>query len=89
MDFAGLTPDLIAQLGFAGVVSYGAVGVIGMWRKDLTTQQKVLLLGAIAFIVSFIPADFGNIILNHLKVALAVAFGMTATSTVANKIGGK
>jgi len=88
MEFAGLNPEMIAQVGFVGVVSYGLVGAVGLWKKDMTSREKFILLLAVAFGISFVPTSIGNVIADNFKIALAVATGMHTVNTVANKVGG-
>ena len=82
--------DVIFQYGLAGVVAYGMVGVItyilrGRFAIDLGSHEKLFLLIAIAFGVSFVPADLGNMLLNHIKDAVTIGFAIHSANTVLNK----
>ena len=79
----------VLEIGFVGLASYGAVAAVGMWKKDLTSQQKFLLLGGFAFVFGFVPADIGNFVLNHVKEAITTATVITTGNVVINKMSGK
>ena len=83
--------DLIFQYGLQGVIAYGIVGLINLalYRKGIIfiAEYKLALLIFIAFLVGFVPADLGNMLLDKIKIAVEVGFGISALNTVANKIG--
>ena len=86
--------DLLFQYGLQGIIAYGIVGLIILvlkkrFNQDLDTDVKLYLLIGIAFAVGFVPKDFGNMLLNHIKDAVAVGFGISALNTGVNKLGGK
>ena len=74
------------NLGLAGVVSFGVVGVVTRFVK-LTSDVKVALLVVVAFAVGFVPVDLGNDIFNRVKEAVAIGLGVHATWTAIK--GGK
>ena len=78
----------LASLTFLGLVGYGVVGVISYFKEDLDKRVKFLVLFLVVGAATFIPTDLGNILLEKAKMALEVAFAMTATGTLAKKIGG-
>lgn len=81
IDFASLT--------LAGLAVLGAVNVATIFKPTLSSKSKFILSLVVAFAVSFVPADFGNIILNHLKDAITVALAASGTYKIASKAGGQ
>lgn len=83
--------DAIFQLGLQGVIAYGAVGITTIILKkrfnvDLDSDVKLSLLIGIAFVVGFVPADLGNMILNRIKDAVAVGVTIHSGNTIINKL---
>lgn len=74
---------------FVVLSTVGFVNAIGFWKKDLTSVQKFIISLSFAFVVSFVPQDIGNFILNKAKDAIAVALIASGGYKVATKIGGK
>ena len=60
---------------FIMLMSFGAVSAVNFWKKQ-TPKINFLLSMGFAFIFGFVPADFGNIIANHVKEAIAVALSV-------------
>lgn len=83
-----INTDLV-NLTFLGLVGYGVVGVISWKLPNLDKTMKFVILVSVVLLASFIPAELGSIILEKAKLALGVAFAMTATGTLANKVGGQ
>lgn len=86
--------DALFQYGLQGVLAFGTVGAISLiikkrFGKDLDGDIKLYLLVLLAFAFGFIPADFGNLVLEKLKVAVAIGVGVNALNTAFNKVGGK
>lgn len=80
MDFASLT--------LAGLVAIGVVNVITMFKPDLDSRVKFAISAVAAFIVTFIPPELGNVILEKAKEAIMVAFAASGTYRLATKAGG-
>lgn len=78
--------DQIFQFGLQGVIAYGVVGVLMYFKKDLPSQVKFSFLFVIAFAVGFIPTNLGNVLLNHIKDAAGVAFGIHAFYSMSKNI---
>jgi len=82
----------IFQYGLQGVIAYGTVGVISLIADKkaffIPSEVKFALLVGIAFLVGFIPADLGNMLLNHIKEAVAIGLAVNSFNTFAKKIGG-
>lgn len=80
MDLTGVT--------LAGLAAVGVVNVITFFKPDLSSQIKFALSFVSAFlIISLVPADLGNIILEYAKQALVIAFAMSGTYKIATKVG--
>lgn len=81
----------ILNFGLQGIIAYGVVGLVSLLLKkkdiELDPDIKLYLLVGIAFLVGFIPADLGNVIFNHIKEAVGIAFAISTFNTVANKVG--
>lgn len=79
----------IQNLTLTGLAAIGAVNVVTFFRPDLDSKIKFTLSLIVAFLVTFIPADLGLIILDKIKEALLVAFAASGTYKLADKIGGE
>lgn len=55
------------------LVVIGAVNVVGFYYPNLDSKIKFALSIVIAFLVSFIPAEIGSVILEKLRDAITVA----------------
>lgn len=78
----------IASLTLASFVAIGIVNVISFFQPDMDSRLKFTLSLVAAFAVTFVPAELGNVILDHLKTALTVAFLASGTYRIAQKVGG-
>lgn len=76
-----------ATLAMLAVV--GAVNVLTIFRPYSSSQEKFILSVVVALVISFIPADLNNLILNKLKDALTLAFTGSGAYKIAQKAGGK
>jgi hypothetical protein len=89
MDLTALNGILSGSYIFA--LTFGAVSSINIFYKELDSKQNLALSFIFALIFAFIPADFGNIILNRVKDAVGVAVGLNGTyqffSGIVKKIG--
>lgn len=80
MDFSDIT--------FIGLISLGFVNVVGFYFPLMDSKLKFGLSVAVAFSLTFVPAELGNIILDKAKLALGVAFGASGIYKLATKAGG-
>lgn len=78
----------LLNFGLSGIVAYGAVSVVSHFVR-VTSEQKFALLVIIALAVGFVPVDLGNSIFNHIKEAVAVAFGVQTLHTVSKRMAGE
>lgn len=64
----------LSQATFIGLMTIGFVNVF-TWVFPSVTDPRVKFTAAVAvaFGLSFVPADLGNVLLTHIKLALEVA----------------
>lgn len=80
----------LQSLTLAGLAAVGIVNVVSFFRPTLDSKVKFALSFASAFLViALVPVDLGNIILEHAKEALVIAFAMSGTYKIASKAGGE
>ena len=76
-------------MGFAGLVAVGAVNVVTWFRPDLKPEHKFAISFVAALVVTFIPPELGNILLNKVKIALEASLGVSGMYKISQKAGGK
>ena len=90
--------EALADLGFVGLLSFGAVAITDFFLKDnkkftFGSKEKAIALVVFAFIFGFVPAEFGNAIAERIKDAVYIGASVTAIYTggknVLSKIGSK
>lgn len=79
----------LTNVTFIGLITLGAVNVITFFRPDLDSRVKFALSVVIAFGLTFVPADTGSMILEKLKLALEIGFGMSGVYKLATRAGGR
>jgi hypothetical protein len=72
----------------AGLACIGVVNVVTMWKPNLDSRVKFGIALITAFGILFVPQDFGNIILEKLKLAIEIAFASSGTYKLLSKAGG-
>jgi len=72
----------------AGLVAIGAVNVVSMWKPDMDSRLKFAISFLVAFLVLFVPADLGNMILDKAKEAIIIALSASGVYKLTQKIGG-
>lgn len=81
----------LTTVGFVALMSFGIVAIIN-FKWKLTSMQNFWLSVGCAFLLGFVPADFGNMILNRIKDAISIGLSLTgaykALQGVAKKVGG-
>jgi hypothetical protein len=70
MDF--LQSVDVSAWGFVALATFGAVAAVN-FKWKLSPTQNYLLSVPFAFVFLFVPADFGSLIANRIKEAIAVA----------------
>lgn len=80
MDFQSMT--------LAGLVAVGVVNVLTMWKPSMDSKLRFAISALAAFVVTFVPPDMGNMILEKAKDALMVAFAASGAYKIAQKTGG-
>lgn len=63
----------LLEMSLPMLIAIGVVNVVSM-KVAMTSAQKWGLSFLVAFVVGFVPAELGNVILEHIKNALGVAF---------------
>ena len=80
----------LTTISFVGLMSFGIVAVIN-FKWKLNSMQNFWLSVGCAFLLGFVPADFGNMILNRVKDAIGIGLTLTgiykASQGVAKKVG--
>lgn len=80
MDFANLT--------FVGLMTIGFVNVLSWFYPTLDSKYKFTAAVAVAFVLSFVPADLGNVIFTHAKTALEVAAASSGVYKLSQNVKG-
>lgn len=62
----------IASIGFVALATFGTVSAINFF-KPMNSKANFLLSLVFAIIYGFVPADLGNIVVNKVRDAYAVA----------------
>jgi hypothetical protein len=78
----------LSNITFVGLVTLGVVNVVTLFKSDLESKYKFIIAIIVAFGLTFVPEEFGSMILNHLKIALEVAFASSGVYKLAQKAGG-
>lgn len=78
----------ITTLTLTGLTAIGVVNVATFFKPDMDSRVKFALSVLAAFVVTFVPADIGMIILDKAKEALVAAFAASGTYKIATKAGG-
>lgn len=80
----------LSAMSYVAVLTFGAVSAVNILWKKLESQHNLILSFVFALIFAFIPSDLGNILLNRIRDAVAVAIGLNGAyqflSGIAKKI---
>lgn len=79
----------LVEASFVGLMTVGFVNVISFYYPNLDSKKKFGLSVGVAFALTFVPAELGNIILEKAKVALEVAVGASGFYKLMQKAGGE
>lgn len=79
----------VQSLTLVGLAAIGSVNVLMMWKPDIDSKTKFLVSLVVAFAITFIPRDLGNVILEHLQTAIEVALAASGVYKLATKAGGE
>lgn len=77
----------IGNAAFIGLATIGAVNAAIIFRPNLDSRQKFLIALVSAFILTFVPADIGQIIYLKAKFAIEVALASCGGYKVTQIIG--
>lgn len=72
----------------AGLVALGVVNVLTMWKPEIDSKFKFIASLIVAFAITFVPLELGNVLLDHIKTAIEVAFAASGAYKIAQKAGG-
>lgn len=72
----------------AGLAVIGVVNAVVIFQPNLDSRLRFIIAVVVALLVSFIPAELGNEILNRVKEAIVVAFASSGVYKIAVKAGG-
>lgn len=78
----------LSSITFVGLATLGVVNVVTLFKADLDSKYKFLISVVAAFVLTFVPAELGNELLDKMKVAVEVAFAASGTYKLAQKAGG-
>ena len=75
--------EAVNQFGFVALISFGLTyAVIVLYGrktgKEISSFKRMSIQFVFAFILGFVPLDFQNIVLNHIRDAAGIVAGMTA-----------
>ena len=79
----------LSNITLAGLVTIGVVNVLTFYAPDMDRRVKFFLSFLTAFVITFVPLEIGNIVLEKAKVALEVAFASSGLYKIAQKAGGE
>lgn len=78
----------LTNVALTGLVAIGIVNVISFFKPGMPAWLKFALSAVGAFAVTWIPAEFSNLLLQKIKAALEAAFMASGGYKLAQKIGG-
>lgn len=80
----------LQTIGFVALATFGSVSAVNFF-KQMDSRQNFLLSVGFALAFSFVPADLGNVIVNKIRDAVAVAVTLNGAyqflGGVAKKMG--
>lgn len=77
----------LQNLTLAGLASIGMVNIVLMWKPEIDSRIKFIIAFLTAFAVLFVPAEFGNLLLEKLKMALEVALSSSGVYKLSQVAG--
>lgn len=78
----------LSNATFIGLMTIGFVNVVTMYKPTIDAKRKIILSVVFAFGLTFVPAEFGNMILDKAKLAIEVALAASGSYKIAQKVGG-
>lgn len=79
----------LTNVTLVGLVAFGVVNVVSFYKPDMKPELKFGLSFIAALGVTFIPVDVANVIMTHIKEALAAALALSGVYKIATRVGGK
>lgn len=78
----------LQNITLAGLIAVGVVNVLTFYKPSIDSKLKFAISLAVAFAVTFVPVQVGNVLLDHIKSALEVALAASGAYKIAQKAGG-
>lgn len=79
----------LTNVTFIGLATLGVVNVVTLFVPGLESKYKFLISIVAAFVLTFVPADLGSVLLEKMKTALEIAFAASGTYKLSQKMGGQ
>ena len=79
----------LTSVTFIGLITIGVVNVITFFKPDIKSEIKFGISVLVAFGLTFVPPDMGNIILEKARLAISTAFLASGAYKLASKAGGE
>lgn len=79
----------LQNITFVGLMTVGFVNVLTFFLPNLNSKIKFGISVPVAFLLTFVPNELGNIILDHAKVALEIALTSSGLYKLTQKVGGE
>lgn len=79
----------LADLTFVGLMTLGFVNVLTFYKPNLDSKVKFGASVVVAFVLTFVPVELGNVILEKAKVSLETALAASGAYKLATKAGGQ
>ena len=76
------------NMGFITLMTVGFVNIVTFFKPNFDSKMKIGIAVAFAFLLTFVPPDWGSMIAEKLKIAIETALLVSGTYKLAQKIGG-
>ena len=78
----------LANSTFIGLATLGTVNVVTFFYPNLDSKLKFGLSIVAAFVLTFVPAGVGGLVLDKVKLAIETALAVSGSYKLAMKVGG-
>ena len=78
----------ITAMGFIALMTLGFVNVVTFWKPNMDSKMKIGIAVVFAFALTFVPAGWGNMIADKLKIAIETALLVSGVYKLSQKMGG-
>lgn len=79
----------IYEFGFVGLMTYGFINVLSIFKPGIDSKIKFAASLLVAFLLLWVPVDLGNLLFDKMKAAISIAVAMSGISALATKSGGR